>query len=375
MSNFVELGGGEEALFLRLSPVLAFGVSLVIRNVMRGARITLAGAMLALVFGILVVHVIGNFSLMPVVSLLLWLPAIVTPTEGYSRDALLSGARWGVALALGFLALSAVTSSQSFIGPCRLDKCSIWGVALGQEGLGNALGVFFAAATLISLTSARTWQRAVVSLAASVALVDLTSSRSAMYSWLLIVLIACACWISAKTNRGVFVAVAATSAAAIAIALPLWPLPPQAFTLRAGLWQEAVRLFHQNEAFGYGSSFWVRGAATGQIDRNYSTHSLLPELLVSVGLVGTVAFGIALVAATRGRGGASRFLACAFTAALIALSLTEVFSAPGRTYLNPTFAVFAFMLCAAHVSGQRQPTDSAKRTTARPKLTFEGSQP
>ncbi|KTS87570.1 hypothetical protein NS183_10425 [Microbacterium testaceum] len=78
---------------------------------------------------------------------------------------------------------------------------------------------------------------------------------------------------------------------------------------------------------------------------NYSTHNWFLEMLVSVGVVGVVALLAAMVSSSVSRFGFSTGVyATALTGFVFAMSVTEVFSAPGRTYLMTGLAVLAFVI-------------------------------
>jgi hypothetical protein len=76
---------------------------------------------------------------------------------------------------------------------------------------------------------------------------------------------------------------------------------------------------------------------------NYSAHNIVLELLVSVGIVGTAIFVVALVlAAIDGNFQASVFT-ITLIGVLVGMSIAEVVAVPGRTYLVTGLGIYLFV--------------------------------
>lgn len=341
-------GSSDIDAFWRISPMVAIGLLMVVRNVARGARIEGHGLLLLLVLAIMLAQNIGSTALMAAVSLAVFLPGIVTPSSGYSLPAIRSGASVGISIFLLTLLAFALSGTAGLLGPCRSDKCSMWGLSLGEAGAGNAVGMVMAVMAAVTLLSAKQWHSVFLVGAGSFLLVDLTSSRSALNTWVIGVGVVAAHFISHRTGKRAFVGLATLTVATFVAIFPFMGWSPSAFTNRGALWLYARELISESMWFGHGSSFWVRGEATGSVDLNYATHNLALEMLVSAGIVGSVLLVLAVVLASRGRG---YFESSIYTIALIGVtvgaSATEVFSAPGRTYLMAGMAVMVFVAASA----------------------------
>ncbi len=338
---------------VRVAPLALLGVGMVIQALKSGARVPAFAVFLLLAFGVLAVHYLETPSLMVAFSFALFLPALLSPRDGWSIEALRAGVSVGVSVGLLVLAMGATVFASSLLGPCRLDKCSVWGTAIGAGGTGNAIGMVLAASAGVTILSVSSWYRYLAVLLSSLVLVDLTSSRSALYSWCAVVVISGAFYLSKKVERRSYVRLAAALTAAIVVVLPFLGWSPSSFTQRGALWLYAQELIDRSPLFGYGSSYWVRGGSAYGVPLNYSTHNLALELLVSMGAVGAVAIMISLFLASRGRGVSSDTpYPTALVGVLFAVSMTEVFSAPGRTYLMA--GLFVYVLVASQGAVTRQ---------------------
>ncbi len=344
IASIGSLGSSDLDVTLRLAPMLVVGAVAVVQSLRGGARIPVSGLWLMLAFGVLAAQSIQTPSPIVLLSFLMFLPAVITPSQGYELRAIADGARVGSALGLAAIAAIALTNSSLMIGACRLDKCSVWGEALGPYGTGNALGLVLAATAAISLLVASSTFRFILIGVSSYVLVDLTSSRSAMYSWAAAVVIALAYQWSKRKGRAFVITVVTIAATVATSVFTFFGWTGLDFSERGALWLYAQDLIQAQPWFGYGSSFWVRGGGTDGIQLNYSTHNLVLELLVSFGVIGFAAFAIALISACRSRGHLETSL---FTTALVGIlfvmSITEVFSAPGRPYIMASFVVLVFV--------------------------------
>lgn len=341
--------------YFRTLPAVTIGVIMVITALVTRREMIYGRGVALLAFFVLQIAfaVSGNEILMPLLSFAIFLPAIVAPRDGYSLDALKSGVRVGTGIVVALIAAAYLLRPSTMIGACRLDKCSVWGLSLGAEGAGNAVGMFLAGAGALCLIMAAGWKSYALIAAGSFLLSDLTSSRSSMNGWWIGFAISLAYWLSVATKRRVWVSLAALGVAAAVAWLPLQPWRADEFTGRAILWQTAQNAFDASPLFGHGSSFWVHGAGVSGVDVNYATHNIFMEIIVSGGIVGLALLIFALIGAARSGGvRPTTYLATAAVGITLALSITEVTSAPGRVYLVPCFMVFAIVVSYAKPKSQ-----------------------
>lgn len=344
IASIGSLGPSDLDVALRLTPLLVVGGIAVVRSVATGARIPTSGLWLLLAFGVLAAQSIATPSPIVLLSFLIFLPAIVTPTDGYDLVAVKTGVRVGISVGLAAVVVIAVSNTSTLIGACRLDKCSLWGESLGPYGTGNALGLVLAASGAVSLLATASMAKFIVVAASSYILVDLSSSRSALYSWVAAVIIALAYKWSKRRQTRTVVTAATIAAGVITASFTFLGWTGLDFTERGALWIYAQRLIESQPVFGYGSSFWVRGSNTDGIQLNYSTHNLFLEMLVSFGIVGVTALIFAIFLACRARGQIeTRLFTTAVAGIFFVMSITEVFSAPGRPYLMASFVVLLFI--------------------------------
>jgi O-antigen ligase len=351
----------DQRLLIQILPLSVLGGILVLNSVRNGARLTALSWTLLIVFLIYAAFCIGGDSLlMPIASFFMFLPAIVTPANGYSLQDLKSGAAAGTRWLLVIFAFCLIAFPAP-IGACRLDKCSIWGQALGPLGTGNSLGVVLAVLGAVSLLAASTRQRALAVLGGSFLLVDLTSSRSGFTTWMigLGVLIMYKICVHFRSRLVALLTLVGVTAAAVAV--PLWDWGQGDFSGRVELWRAALDKFSESPIFGFGPSFWVRQTASSELNANYSTHNLFTELLMSAGLVGVLSIAVGLVLASRASQGVTASLyVVALIVVWIGSSLSEVTSAPGRLYLFPGLLVFVMAVAHARESTVQRDLEHAK---------------
>jgi O-antigen ligase len=305
-------------------------------------------------FGILIV---GEGGAMPFASFLAYLPAIIVPKKGYDLDSLRAGVTAGVSLFLVTISALTLLLPGAVIGPCRsADKCSFLGVALGAMSTGNALGMYLAAASAISLLANAKWYSFLLTLAGGFLLTELTASRSGLASWYVIVALVVTYRISQHLRSRLPLILAVFSVCILAAAIPLMNWRAAELTYRPILWWHAIALFERNPLLGYGASYWARDEnrfRTGRgfsLGLNYSTHNIVLELLISAGAIGLLAFVIALfLAALNVREFNTSLYVIALVGVFVALSLTEVTSAPGRVYLFDGIGIYLFMAASSAV--------------------------
>jgi hypothetical protein len=325
--------------------MVVLGAFLLTRSLVQGAKIGVIGFFMLIFFGVALMFVVaGQQPLMPLLSLLIYLPAIVVPKSGYSFEALRAGLGGAVMAFLAVLLALVIVFPSALIGVCRFDKCSLWGESLGASGTGNAVGMFVAAVAAITLLSSKSATTSILTIAGSFLLTDLTSSRSALIGWCIGVGVVIAYKVSRASRSAVYVRVVAVLVCGTVAVFPFLGWAGDAFTGRAYLWNYARTLFADSPVYGFGSSFWVGSGGATDLSRNYSTHNFFMEILVAGGAVGAVCLGVAMFAAARGgRVFAVSIYATATIAIVVGVSITEVVSAPGRTYLVPGLLVMVLM--------------------------------
>lgn len=355
--SFVTLSS-DQGTAIRLAPILLLGIIMTFHAALdRNAFIPPAGLALLFFFGILIA---GEGGLMPLASFLAYLPAIIVPKRGYDLDSLRAGAISGVSLFLVTISTLALLMPGAIIGPCRsADKCSFLGVALGAMSAGNALGMYLAAASAIALLSSTKWPF-LLTLAGGFLLTELTASRSGLASWYLIVALVAIYRISRHLRSRIPLIAAVFSVCILAAAIPLMNWRASELTYRPILWWHALSLFERSPLLGYGASYWARDENSFRTGRgfglglNYSTHNIVLELLVSAGTLGLLAFAIALLLAILNVHELRDSLyIIALVGIFVALSLTEVTSAPGRVYLFDGIGIY--LLMAASAAGASTP--------------------
>lgn len=196
---------------------------------------------------------------------------------------------------LGSHSLTLLLQSQPSIGPCRVDKCTFFGVVLTPFGeQSNLTSIIYAlifpylafflkgkqffwttACFLINanICGGRTGLFAIAGLA-SVRL--LTHGRSSAKSKLIFVLL----------SLGIF----------LVSCIPVFRIySNESFTGRGLLWNISREQIGKNFLFGSGPSFWVRLPELTSLPAFYSSHNLWLELGVSTGMMATSCFAIAMV--------------------------------------------------------------------------------
>ena len=342
---------------VRLVPTVVLGLGLVART-LSGDRAVIppAGFALLFYFGLLLCFAsAGQGFLMPLSSLLLLLPALIVPQSGYCLRSLHAGAITGISLSLLAIVGFSILRPQRLIGTCRVDKCSVWGQVLGPETTGNAIGIYLAAASAITLFSATRWYTFVLSMLGSAILIELTGSRSALIALGLIVVLALTYRMAQERRSRMPIMLTSLALCLATIVTPFLNWSESALTFRPVIWQYAIALFEESPLIGYGATYWVRNAfgvgGSGKgfvLKANYSTHNIALEILVSAGVLGAIAFTIALfLAATGSRDLTTWIYTMALTGVLAAVSVAEVPSAPGRVYLFPGLVVYLFVAARA----------------------------
>lgn len=336
---------GNTGLFVDYGPMLLAGMMIFVRALRESLHIDAAGGGL-LVLSVLSLGYVANGSagFMAIFSFLLVLPAIVRPSKLHVASlgrGLHHSAR---ILAASLLALTLFAGTTAF-GPCRLDKCSHFGVQLGAEGGANALGLAAAIICVLAATTLRT-RAVILYLSAAAVIVDLAVSRSAFLPLGLggAAILAQRC----RAGQGrllVRIVIAASVGSVLYVAFASWT--PEAFTGRGALWLQARELIRQHPWLGYGSSFWVRQSATTDVVANYSAHNVALETLVSFGFVGGLVLVVTIIVLFRERSQESGHQLTVALVTWLGASATEVIAAPGRVYIFPAAFILLFLLSRA----------------------------
>lgn len=347
----------DQVTLVRTIAIIAIGLAIMVTAAFRKALVlSPIGLLLSPYLAILILPLLsGQQVLMPILSLLMFAPVIFRPRERYSFLSLVHGAKTGITITLITLSALSLTMNSNIIGPCRFDKCSIWGQSLGTEGTGNALGMILAVSATVTLMSARNLWASISIALSSLILVDMTSSRSAIYGLYVGLGVVLAYKLTAWTRNRTWVLLALAGTASAVVWLPLQRWSGDEFTGRATLWRYALQLMEQSPVIGYGSSFWVSGTGSDGISRNYSTHNYFTESLITSGILGTALLVLAILVACFGKQFPSSTFATGVFAAILGASLTEVVSAPGRTYLFAGALVFAFMVSQSGAASDNPP--------------------
>lgn len=204
-----------------------------------------------------------------------------------------------------------------------------WELA-GPFGHANVLGMYCALAlALTPLITDRRWRL----LVGSILFVTIvaSASRTALIATGLVVLWWLICWfksfISIRLAGTVLVSVSATTM----FVIPLMPWDPSAFTERAHVWAESLRVWQQSPAVGMGVNWFLDDAqAVGNIAKWAfvgTGHNMIVDTLVKSGLVGIavlVPLILAALATTRALRVTSQQIACfGFLMAFFLAATTE----------------------------------------------------
>ena len=353
----------DTSLIIRFVPLLLVSLFMVVKSIGSATLFIPSYTYFFMpIFGILLAFAVsGNAStIMTIVSMIPYIPMLFTPSRPYSLEKILSGGTMSVKLLCLLVAALSILPGFNLIGPCRLDKCSIWGESLGAEGQGNALGMLFAFVSVLIYLGSKNKYSLLLSFVGTFLIVDLTSSRSAMLAWTCSLFMYLTFRVSNRIRMSwpLGVSVTLLSAAVIFIATYSWRLDE--FTGRASLWAQAIDLFAKSPFFGYGSSFWVRQPATSLLNANYSTHSIFWEMIVSVGVVGLTLFVGGIVVLIFHVSHRTRMILLLFVGTWLSGSILEVLAAPGRFYLVPAVLPFILLIAAT------QPAESRSSSSRQP---------
>lgn len=350
---------------LRFAPLLVGGICISLYNLSMGAFIRPAGLLLLAIYAPMLAFAFSEGAyVMPLMSLAIMAPAIIVPQNGYSTESLYAGLRDAVRLSLVMLAACIIFSPGQLIGPCRGDKCSVWGLAIGPLGTGNAFGLYLALVAGLSVLLSRNTFTAVLATLASLTLVDATSSRSALLAWVIGVSAAYV-WRWAPAGRRIALIATGLVTAAFLVAMGTHTWRPEEFTGRANLWAVAKEQFSSSPIFGYGPSFWVRQDPTSYVEANYATHNLLWEMLISGGIIGATLLVLAVLSLLRSGHESLQGSTLVLVTALMGNSVLEVIAAPGRLYILPG----ALLLIFIHGQSRMLKSNPAE-PSARPKAAF-----
>jgi O-antigen ligase len=245
-----------------------------------------------------------------------------------------------VLVAIVVLAQSTL-SAGTFFGECRLDKCSAWGMSIGNLSSGNALGLGFSFLGIMAVALATTTKAKSLLAIAMFVLIDGSSGRTATFSFVLATALFIGTSLAAKTRFRRSAIVSITVVASLVFAI--FPFDSEDFTRRGELWIFAREQISSNLFFGFGASGWVRQNGSSSYFLNYSSHNIWLEAAFSIGLVGLVLFFVMFMR-QKGLWDPAEVIQLALFFWIVISGLTEVPSFITRIYLVPSALVFYFML-------------------------------
>jgi O-Antigen ligase len=346
---------------VQFGPMLAIGAYLGLRWVMAG-ELTVAGDLLLIVLAITLSYIAGGATfIMPIAAAVAVLPALGRAKSRAPIGVLIGGLGDSLKLIALALLASEFLPGGALLGSCRLDKCSVWGQQLGALGTGNAFGLTLAFAAPSLIIAAKSWRGALLAIPSTLAIIDLSASRSALISWIFGVA-ACLIYRGSRhislPRRLSMVAIPLVGAvgATAYVAVAQWD--SAALTGRGALWLRAHEIISNSPFFGVGPSFWVRQQATDEVFANYATHNLVLEVLVSLGSVGFIFFICAVCSAVISAPTQSRPLVLVLLTMWMSGSISEVIAAPGRLYILPAAMVIFFLASNADPDDNEHPLGS-----------------
>lgn len=283
---------------LQAAPIVCVGAVTLLLGLRRRSRPTAAGSVFFVaLLAVSAVALFGDASVPQLVLAVALAAIVLIGADKRARERSLLGLRLSAVLLTTALAAYAILAMNTVIDSgCGLDqsKCFILPafVNVGGGGGSNAFGLTLAAFLPSSLLGLPGWRVALGFCSGTLALLA-NGSRAALLAFLL----GAALILFASFVRRHAVWLLAVGVAAVASAAPLvLRLPDGSLTGRATLWQRAQEFFLQQPWFGGGTSFWVRQTPFETFPKSaYSPHSLWWELLVAVGLVGTIVLAAGLV--------------------------------------------------------------------------------
>lgn len=207
-------------------------------------------------------------------------------------------ARTALILTSAALALSVAFNSATVLGACRIDKCTELGAALTSPfaGNGNLAGILVTA--LLPFAMYRLSVVKIIAAVLGVALIGMLAGSRTAYGGIAVagvlgILLALAPQVPRVRNlilgSGLIAAVAYS-------AFPLYiGYSTSDYSLRGILWDHARLEIPDQWFFGHNAAYWVESGTSQLFKANYSPHNGWLEILLSVGVFGTVLIVIAAV--------------------------------------------------------------------------------
>lgn len=209
------------------------------------------------------------------------------------------------------------------------DKSLIFGSLLvGPYPHSNALGSSLVMGLIGVLAVKKLWLRYSYLVIVGVALVW-TSSRTAYYALVVIIIFAAARWIFRGKLREIVFALGLIGVTLIALALPLWHWRDTAFSARGAIWKAVREGWEQSPFIGNGQGWFqvLWEYENGLVPYAHNGHNQFAQVLVTGGIVGILAL-LALLALLIVRSlkiaRTGNYLAVYYTAALITLGMMNV---------------------------------------------------
>ena len=231
-----------------------------------------------------------------------------------------------------------------------------WELA-GPFGHANVLGMYCALAlALTPLITDRRWRLLAGSILA--ATVVAAASRTALVAALLVALWWLLCWFRSKISIRRAGTVLVSICAIAMFVFPFVPWDPNAFTERAHVWAESLRVWQQSPVVGMGVNWFLDDAqAVGNIAKWAfvgTGHNMVVDTLVKSGLLGlavVVPLLLAAIAAARALRVTSQQIACfGFLMAFFVAATTEAIWAllPNLQLFPISGLVFAVLILTRH---------------------------
>ena len=196
---------------------------------------------------------------------------------------------------LGFHSLSLLLQREPTFGPCRVDKCTLFGVVLTPFGEQSNLTSIIYALIFPYLAFFFKGKQLLWATICFLINASISGGRTGLYA------ITCLAGVrilthrkSASESKGFFLSL--SLGIFLVSFIPVFKTySNESFTGRGLLWNISREQIRSHFLFGSGPSFWVRLPEITSLPAFYSSHNLWLELGVSTGMVATGCFAIALM--------------------------------------------------------------------------------
>jgi len=321
---------------VRFLPAILFGLAYILiekPSVLRKSAIFfVVPGIISLVFGILN----NQTVLYPIAWIGIALPFLfetkVRP-QSHLFSAVYSRCVVGVSVAVLLVTL---LNPVDAISRCRSDKCNVLGFVFSPEGgQSNVLSLTFGL-IIATLDISRSYTWILANSCCLIALANFSGGRSGTWAGL-------ACFISisifklVKRHFKYIYSIFLFLTFLFSLAPVIIQFNALSFTGRPILWDAAKNFISQSPYFGHGASFWIRLQATNELQANYSPHNVWLELLVSVGVVGTLVTILAAISSLKTIDGKLLPVAFSLLIGLLVSGFSESMIMPYRLIITPGF--------------------------------------